>query len=160
MLKGFMESGKIWIVAVVGLLLLNISVCTVTVIAATSDPVAAAVEPEYYQRAVDWDKTRAQWPALSKLGWSLQIRDLGEGVVAVEVIDAATGMAPAGLQGRIEAKHAGATLETIEGELIADESGRLRWTPGEISPGQWSVKVWLEQGEARAMGSQKVMIGG
>lgn len=160
MLRSFMESGKIWVVAVVGLLLLNISVCTVTVIAATSDPVAAAVEPEYYKRAVDWDKHRAEWPALSRHGWSLDIRDRGNGVVEIIATDASSKQSLVGMQGRVKAKHAGVTLETIEGELTTDESGRLLWTPGEISPGLWSVTVWLEQGEARAIGSLKVMIEG
>lgn len=160
MLRRFIESGKVWVLAVVALLLLNVGVCAVTVIAATSDPVAAAVEPDYYQRAVDWDRSRAQWPPPSKPGWSLQTRDLGHGAIEVLVTDAATGAPVPDLRGRIEGAHAGESLITLDSELQPGTGGRLIWKPDGLTPGMWTLKIWLEGGGRRAHDSQRIMIGG
>jgi len=41
---------------VVGLLVLNIGVCIITITAATLNP--ARIEPDYYDKAVNWDTHR------------------------------------------------------------------------------------------------------
>jgi len=48
--------GLQWPAFVVGLLLLNVSVCAITVISAVIHP--AQVEPDYYDRALNWDESR------------------------------------------------------------------------------------------------------
>ena len=49
-------SGRKWPFIIIGLLLLNVTVCAVTVTLSLRNP--AAVEPDYYQRGLDWDAAR------------------------------------------------------------------------------------------------------
>jgi hypothetical protein len=50
-------SGAKWPVIIIGLLLLNVTVCAVTVTLSLRNP--AAVEPDYYNKAMNWDEHRA-----------------------------------------------------------------------------------------------------
>lgn len=156
MMHGFIKSGRIWIFAVVGLLLLNVGVCAVTVVAATGNPVAAAVEPDYYQKAVDWDEDKARWPSPERLGWTIQARDLGAGVVAFDLAGTPSGGTPTG---RIEARRVGQVLETTQADLLLAESGALHWETGELTPGQWTVTLWVESGDLRARQTLRLMLG-
>jgi len=160
MIRSLIESGKIWAVAVVGLLLLNMCICAITVVAATSDPVASAVEPDYYQKAVDWDKSRAEWPEPSKLGWAVTAVDRGAGVVEIETTISITGARAPVLGGTIEARHAGESLEVRTGALTRNSEGRLVWNAGEIGPGLWTIIVRLQGDGGQVMESQRLMIGG
>lgn len=45
-----------WPMLVVGLLLLNMGICAVTIVAATSNPIT--VEDDYYDKAVRYDELR------------------------------------------------------------------------------------------------------
>ncbi|MEL6330049.1 MAG: hypothetical protein AAFR38_10320 [Planctomycetota bacterium] len=58
------QSGRRWIFMIVGLLLLNVSVCAITVVSALRHP--AQVEPDYYERAINWDRDRALEAASSE----------------------------------------------------------------------------------------------
>ena len=49
-------SGAKWPVIIVGLLLLNVAVCAVTVTLSLRNP--ADVEPDYYDKAMNWDAHR------------------------------------------------------------------------------------------------------
>ncbi|UYV12069.1 MAG: FixH family protein [Phycisphaera sp.] len=60
-----------WPVAVVAILCVSLVTCTITVIAATSDP-GYAIEDDYYQRAVDWDQSRQAQAESDALGWSAE----------------------------------------------------------------------------------------
>ncbi|MEM7629128.1 MAG: FixH family protein [Planctomycetota bacterium] len=79
-------SGRHWPLVVVGLLGLNVSVCATTVYFATRDgPVA--VEPDYYQRAMDWDARRAATPDVSARGWATDVESV-DGTALVRLTDA------------------------------------------------------------------------
>ncbi|MFI4896580.1 MAG: FixH family protein [Phycisphaerales bacterium JB059] len=156
MMREFVRSGRIWIFGVVGLLLLNVGVCAVTVVAATGDPVAAAVEPDYYQKAVDWDEDKARWPAPERLGWTIQAREQSAGVVTFDVLGPSADQA---LTGRVEARRVGQTLETVRADLEPGEEGGLLWRTGGLTPGQWTITLWLEQADVRARESFRLMLG-
>ena len=156
MVRNFIESGRIWIVAVIGLLALNVTVCAVTVVAATKDPVASAVEPDYYQRAVEWDQTRAAWPPPDRVGWSLRAEQTADGRVVFDLgLTDHTGAA-----GRLEARHAGDTLETVSAPLAVRPDGRLVWNAADVSPGMWTVTLWIERDGVRATDTLRLMIEG
>lgn len=59
----------LWPAVVVALLGGHITICLVAVALATGDP-SVAIEPDYYQKAVDWDKTQLAKLASDQLGWS------------------------------------------------------------------------------------------
>lgn len=49
--------GLQWPIFIVALLGLNVLVCTITIVSAVRNP--AEIEPDYYDRALNWDETRA-----------------------------------------------------------------------------------------------------
>jgi nitrogen fixation protein FixH len=57
---------------VVGLLLGHVSIMVTAVILATGDK-SFAVLPDYYEKAVNWDKNQAELRASEKLGWQVTI---------------------------------------------------------------------------------------
>jgi len=59
----------LWPGLVVVLLLGQLVVCFVMISRAVGDP-TAAIEPNYYQKALKWDQTRAARAASAALGWS------------------------------------------------------------------------------------------
>jgi len=48
-----------WPLIVIGLLLGHMAIMFVAVVLATRDRASSAVIPDYYQKAVDWDRTHA-----------------------------------------------------------------------------------------------------
>lgn len=78
----------IWPLVVIGLLAMSFTICGITVWAALKDPAASVVEPNYYQRAIDWDAGRKAWRSPSQAGWvvtsSVFTRD-AHGILRVEI---------------------------------------------------------------------------
>ncbi len=56
-----LPGGRRWPFIIVGLLLLNVTVCAVTVTLSLRHP--ASVEPDYYDKAMNWDAHRGIAPA-------------------------------------------------------------------------------------------------
>lgn len=67
-----------WALFPVGLLGILISVQAVLFSMSRSDP-SFAVEPEYYQKAVDWDKEMQQRATNADLGWQTSVRIVAAG---------------------------------------------------------------------------------
>src|SRR3954466_7927827 len=61
-----------WPLIVVGLLLGHVSIMVTAVILATGDK-SFAVLPNYYEKAVNWDKNQAELRASEKLGWQVTL---------------------------------------------------------------------------------------
>jgi len=70
-----MNAARLWPIAIVGVLVVTVGANAVLLYQA-SDRDAAAVEPDYYRRAVAWDSTLAQRTRDAALGWRLAA-DLG-----------------------------------------------------------------------------------
>jgi len=62
--------GMIWPVLVTAALLFTVGVNVVMLFAASSDRNGSVVEPEYYRKAVEWDRTMARRAESARLGWS------------------------------------------------------------------------------------------
>lgn len=62
-----------WPLMVVGLIGGNMTLVGVTVYFATNDP-SAAVEPDYYRKAVAWDDKARERSESERLGWSIDVR--------------------------------------------------------------------------------------
>ena len=90
-----MKPGTFWPLAVAGVLAITVGANVWILYVANRDPNAAALEPDYYRKAVAYDSTMAQAARDSVLGWRL---------------DAVAG-----------AYHAGATPLTL---TLADRDGR------------------------------------
>ena len=63
------QRGRAWPIAIAGILFAGIASNVGFAILASSDP-AAAVEPDYYRKAVAWDQEMAQEERNIALGWS------------------------------------------------------------------------------------------
>ena len=61
----------LWPTIIIGLLATHATLMIITVFVASSDR-SFAVEPDYYQKAVNWDDISRQRVANDELGWSLQ----------------------------------------------------------------------------------------
>jgi nitrogen fixation protein FixH len=78
-----MRSGMKWILAIVGLLVGNLIAMIVLVVSAHGDRVQ--VIPEYYDRAVNYDREIDQAEKNRELGWQVKAR--WDGKVVVDVRD-------------------------------------------------------------------------
>lgn len=65
-------SGKWWPAMIVGLILLNACIVAVTVVCATRDA-SFAIEPDYYQKAVTWDRSARERDKGVALGWGVTV---------------------------------------------------------------------------------------
>jgi len=86
-----MRKGFQWPIFVVALLGVTVVVNTVMLMIALSDP-SFAIEENYYQKAVDWDKKREQLAINKKLGWSLQMETVSKSahdktLIRVKLVD-------------------------------------------------------------------------
>ncbi len=82
----------VWPAIVVGLLLMNVTMCFTAVYLSQLDR-SHAILPDYYQRAVDWDRSAAARRASAALGWTAAfsfgdaVSILGERAVTLHLTD-------------------------------------------------------------------------
>lgn len=69
-----MKRGWQWPVLITLSLAFTVGVNVVMLFAAGSDPNGTVVEPDYYRKAVEWDRTMARRAASASLGWSATAR--------------------------------------------------------------------------------------
>ncbi len=67
-----MKDGAWFPYMLVALLSASVIANILLIIRANSDP-SFAVEPNYYQKAVDWDQTQAELRASEQLGWNMTV---------------------------------------------------------------------------------------
>jgi nitrogen fixation protein FixH len=88
-----MKAGTIWPYVIAGALALHVVGSLVMVYFATSND-TYAVEPDYYQKALNWDDRRAQDRLNARLGWTLEFTVEpanvgGDPILHVAIIDGA-----------------------------------------------------------------------
>ena len=146
-----MKPGTVWIGAVIGLLLLSVGIQAALLIIASSDP-SFALEPEYEQKAQEWDALRRERQASEELGWEVKLR-------------AVPATAPYQVELRLEAvdrdgqpiEDARVSLEGFHNARLGDiRSWKLPHREGglysELLPirrsGVWEFRVRMERGES------------
>jgi nitrogen fixation protein FixH len=120
------KAAKLWPIAIVGVLALTVGL-NVVVFWAASDPDAEAVEPDYYRKAVDWDRTLAQRRHDADLGWTLDaaIAPLaadGSGELRMNLADRSGGPI-SGAEVRIEAIHNAVAAHPLVAEAVTGTDG-------------------------------------
>lgn len=63
---------RFWVTLICLILGSNVAMGFFAVYLALSDP-SQTVIPNYYQKGLDWDKTKALWAASEQLGWTVQV---------------------------------------------------------------------------------------
>jgi hypothetical protein len=142
--------GAFW--AMVPVVLLTLGVAGVVLLGsiAANDP-GFALERDYYQRAVHWDRQQAEWAENQRLGYRLgaEVRDAGSGVeVVARVVDRA-GAALTGAHIEVEAfanARAGARRTLT---LVEADAGSYRAPLGAVRPGLWELRFTVERGKDR-----------
>ena len=67
-----MKPAALWPIAVIGALVVTVVANVVLLLAANDPGDRAVVEPDYYRKAVAWDRTMAQEAVNDSLGWSVE----------------------------------------------------------------------------------------
>lgn len=65
-------AGRKWAAVIIGLISMNVCIVTVTVVCATRDK-SFAIEPDYYKKAVEWDRTARERDRGASLGWGVTL---------------------------------------------------------------------------------------
>jgi hypothetical protein len=149
---GGTRSRGIWPGAIFALLGMNVCIVGITVFAATRGS-AAAVEPNYYERAVHWDQDARALERSRLQGWSVDVRltpaTQGAGSDLVvhardrdgKPLDAATITA--------SLFHHARPGEIAEPILSPDPDGGLRASVPGAAPGLWRVNLSIIRGSDR-----------
>jgi nitrogen fixation protein FixH len=138
-----MRAAKLWPIAIVGMLAVNV-IATGVLMWAANDDEANAIESDYYRKAVAWDSTVAARERGVALGWSMDatLGTLGaDGMATVAVTLADSAGAP--LEG------AAVTLEAIHN---AHARHPLRATLTPSAPGHHEARLpfqWAGRWELR-----------
>ena len=114
-----------WKWAPVALLGSLLSGLAAMVFIAAGDP-SFSVEPEYYQKALDWDRERAQQANNERLGYRLtvSVREAGGGAreLVLQFVDAA-GEPIRGASVEVSAFHNARASEIVRGRLVERQPG-------------------------------------
>lgn len=144
------RAGWIWPMFIVGLLSINATVVGVTVYCAMGDK-SAAVEPDYYAKAVNFNQTLAQRETNTRLGWTADASlapaaDGGPARLCINLADASG----AGLHDAVIDAELFSNLRASQRQqLKLSPTGEGRYAaPARIDrSGLWQVRVRVQRGD-------------
>jgi nitrogen fixation protein FixH len=151
-----MRAAKLWPIAIVGMLAVNV-IATGVLMWAANDDEANAIEPDYYRKAVAWDSTVAARDRGAALGWTMDVTlgPLGEdggATVTVALADStASPLEHAAVT--LEAIHSAHARHPLHATLVPAAPGRyrarlpLRWA------GRWELRLEIARDGVRVPAS-------
>jgi nitrogen fixation protein FixH len=142
--------GWYWPVLIVALLVGGAGANIAFMIVANHDP-SFAVEPDYYRKAVDWDRSMEQEARNAKLGWQvsavLEPGAKGRARLVVQVRDRA-GAPLTGSTVAVEAFPSARAREIATFALVpAGEAGVYAVTLPRARPGLWELRLRVARGD-------------
>jgi len=150
---------RYWPVAVISLAAVALGANFFLVYLAVSDP-SFAVEPDYYQKALNWDDHQAQEQANVDLGWNLEFKlatvrgpDGSLELRATLLDHAGAPIDDATVQ--LETFHNAMSAYPLEASLVSQGEGVYSTTLAIRRPGLWEFRFVLARGEQRF--TQKVV---
>lgn len=156
-----MKRGWQWPLLISLSLLFTVGVNVVMLFAAKGDPNGTVVEPDYYRKAVEWDRTMARRSASDALGWtaSATVGAYTASAGTDSAADAArevrialrdsTGVAIADADVRVTLIHNSEASKRIEGALTAQPNGDYATSLPAPYAGRWEVRVTARRGAER-----------
>lgn len=136
-----------WIPLMIGgFLALSVVANTILVIKATSDP-AFAVEPNYYQKAVQFDRIKAEREASLALGWRATLKLTAE-FAEVRLVDR-IGAPVIGAQVTAEAFPKVRAQRFVKGTFEDQSDGTYRWNYDFPRSGLWEFRLTATRDAAR-----------
>ena len=118
-------------------------------VVANRDP-SFAVEPDYYRKSLEWDRTMAQEQANRALGWTLAVESLpaparGHLRLVARLADGA-GRSLDGAVVTLDAMHGARAAEVVRGELAGEGGGRYAADLPLRRRGLWELRVQVQRG--------------
>jgi nitrogen fixation protein FixH len=151
-------SGRLWPLALSAVLALTV-IANVLMLRVAADPNGSAVEPDYYRKALAWDRTLAQQAENRALGWTASARATAGGGVTLTLADAA-GAPVTGARVHAVAIHNRLAAAPTSFALAARGPGEYA-APGVLArPGLWEIRVIAERGGERFTGDLRIEAGG
>jgi nitrogen fixation protein FixH len=142
---------RYWPVALVLLIGSAFSANLLLLYLATTDP-DFSVEPDYYAKALDWDRQRLQADQNARLGWTAELtvepkRSIdGSQVVQVRITDESA-QAVVGASVSLTAFSNARAADRQHVTLLATEDGSYRATLRFHRPGLWEFRLGAERGD-------------
>lgn len=154
-----MKRGWQWPVLVTAALMFTVGVNVVMLVAATADPNGTVVEPDYYRKAVDWDRTMARRAASAALGWrataTLGALDGATRPLSVTLVDAA-GTPVLADEVHATLIHNRKASTPRELTLRRDDAGTYRVDAPERLAGLWELRISARRGDERFIATTHV----
>ncbi|MFT3686806.1 MAG: FixH family protein [Phycisphaerales bacterium] len=151
-------SGKRWPLMIVGLLGLNATVVVVTIVCATSDR-SFAIEPDYYKKAVEWDRAARERDHAAELGWDVQAALVPPAAAAARPVLRVTLNRPApagasaaaptpldGAQVQVEAFPQARSSQRFSGSAVGVGNGVYEIEAPMTRAGLWEVRIRINRG--------------
>lgn len=146
-----MKRGWIWPVIIVGLLVAGVGGNIALMLVAHSNA-SFAVEPDYYQKALDWDQHRAQAATNRNLGWRIELsvdRDgaaPGHALLVAHLLDS-EGTPLEGARIGVKTLHLARAADVQELALTEGPAGEYSAPMRLHRPGLWEFRLVVERGE-------------
>lgn len=151
--------GRAWPFAIAGILVAGIASNVGFVIVATSDP-AAAIEPEYYRKALAWDQEMAQQERNIALGWSAHAAlRLGTAAVPARLelqLADSTGHPLLGAAVTALVMHNARAADVRSVTLREEGKGRYAASFAADRPGVWEIRLDVEKDSRRFTARERV----
>lgn len=147
-----MKRGWQWPLLVTLALMFTVGVNVVMLFAAKGDPNGTVVEPDYYRKAVEWDRTMARQSASDALRWtaSATIGASTDSSREVRVVlRDSTGAAVSDADVRVTLIHNAEAAKLTEGTLVVQPNGEYAAAVLAPHAGRWEVRVAARRGEQR-----------
>jgi nitrogen fixation protein FixH len=143
--------GWLWPAGLVGLLVAGMAANIGFMLIATRDA-SFAVEPEYYRKAVDWDRAMAQEARNAELGWRVSTRldaaDGGRARLTAQVSDRA-GAPVSGATVAVEAFPSARASRIVNAALAAQGDGVYGAVLPAARAGLWELRLEVRRGDQR-----------
>jgi nitrogen fixation protein FixH len=146
-----MKRGWQWPVLVSLALAFTVGVNVVMLFAPSADPNGTVVEPDYYRKAVEWDRTMARRAASDALGWQAHASwtATADGPQLRIELRGADGSAVEGAEVSATLIHNLAASTPLDVSLAAQDAGVYTAQPTLPHAGMWEVRVAARRGDAR-----------
>lgn len=141
----------VWPAIVIGLLSLQVVICTVAFFVATADP-SQVVVSNYHAKALAWDEYRAEQRAVAVLGWQTGVEVspeadmLGDRTLRFSLNDA-KGEPLTGARVSVITCHFARANQLIEADLTEAAPGQYVARINMRKPGRWSLTFDVTHGE-------------
>ena len=143
-----MQRGRAWPFAIAGILLAGVGANVGLIILAASDP-SAAVEQDYYRKALAWDAEMAQQQRNIALGWSvhsaLQLGKEGaDGSLELTLVDGAgKPLTGADVTALVMHNARAAAVQSVSLRDMGD--GRYTARVAARRPGLWEIRISVQR---------------